>query len=135
MQRQQKKTHTYDLKILQGEELSGLKSLQKDLEDALRRARSDSDHFKKQLTEAHRVAMSQASVAASVHAATAGNAAAASYGPQPGDVVSSVSPSPSDTTSTPVSNSAAGTLAGLYGVKANSPAAYSVTPIDGNIKA
>merc|ERR1719220_381093 len=47
-----------------------MKSLQKDLEDALRRARGDADHFKKQLTEAHRVAMSQASVAASVHAAT-----------------------------------------------------------------
>ena len=54
----------------QSEELSGMKSLQKDLEDALRRARGDADHFKKQLTEAHRVAMSQASVAASVHAAT-----------------------------------------------------------------
>ena len=54
----------------QSEELSSMKSLQKDLEDALRRARGDADHFKKQLTEAHRVAMSQASVAASVHAAT-----------------------------------------------------------------
>jgi len=33
----------------------------RDLEDALRKARSDTEHFKKQLAEAHRVAMSQAS--------------------------------------------------------------------------
>ena len=33
----------------------------RDLEDALRKARSDVEHFKKQLAEAHRVAMSQAS--------------------------------------------------------------------------
>ena len=35
-----------------------------ELEDALRKARADADHFKKQLTEAHRVAMSQATAAA-----------------------------------------------------------------------
>ena len=52
----------------QGDELSGMRVLHKDLEDALRRARGDAEHFKKQLTEAHRVAMSQASVAASVAA-------------------------------------------------------------------
>jgi len=33
----------------------------RDLEDALRKARSDVDHFKKQLSEAHRIAMSQQS--------------------------------------------------------------------------
>lgn len=43
------------------EEISSLKVTQKDLEEALRRARQEADHFKKQLTEAHRVAMSQAS--------------------------------------------------------------------------
>lgn len=32
-----------------------------DLEDALRRSRQESDHLRKQLAEAHRVAMSQAS--------------------------------------------------------------------------
>merc|ERR1719464_887972 len=32
----------------------------RDLEEALRKARSDVEHFKKQLAEAHRVAMSQA---------------------------------------------------------------------------
>merc|ERR1711936_395759 len=34
----------------------------RDLEDALRKARSDVEHFKKQLSEAHRIAMSQQSV-------------------------------------------------------------------------
>ena len=33
----------------------------RDLEDALRKARSDVEHFKKQLSEAHRIAMSQQS--------------------------------------------------------------------------
>merc|ERR1719479_665719 len=33
----------------------------RDLEDALRKARTDVDHFKKQLSEAHRIAMSQQS--------------------------------------------------------------------------
>ena len=53
-----------------------------ELEDALRKARADAEHFKKQLTEAHRVAMSQATAAASpLYAHTeALNAAAAASG-------------------------------------------------------
>merc|ERR1719450_1373836 len=43
----------------QAEELASARATRQDLEEALRRARADSDHFKKQLTEAHRVAMSQ----------------------------------------------------------------------------
>jgi hypothetical protein len=42
---------------------------QKELEDALRRARQEADHFKKQLAEAHRVAMSQATTTAAAVAA------------------------------------------------------------------
>ena len=50
----------------QAEELAAARATRQDLEEALRRARADSEHFKKQLTEAHRVAMSQATVAASL---------------------------------------------------------------------
>jgi hypothetical protein len=53
------------------DEVASLRITQKELEDALRRARQEADHFKKQLAEAHRVAMSQASttvVAAAVAA-------------------------------------------------------------------
>merc|ERR1719418_143657 len=48
----------------QSEELQKHRINAKDLEDALRKARADAEHFKKQLSEAHRVAMSQASAAA-----------------------------------------------------------------------
>ena len=61
----------------QAEELAAARATRQDLEEALRRARADSDHFKKQLTEAHRVAMSQASVAASLVAVMPNNPAQA----------------------------------------------------------
>ncbi len=48
----------------QDDELQSLKSVNADLEEAVRKARQDADSFKKQLMEAHRVAMSQASAAA-----------------------------------------------------------------------
>lgn len=48
----------------QAEDLQAVRINSKDLEDALRKARSDAEHFKKQLSEAHRVAMSQATAAA-----------------------------------------------------------------------
>ena len=61
----------------QAEELAAARATRQDLEEALRRARADSDHFKKQLTEAHRVAMSQATVAASLVAVMPNNPAQA----------------------------------------------------------
>ena len=61
----------------QAEEVAAARQTRQELEDALRRARADSDHFKKQLTEAHRVAMSQASVAASLAAVMPNNPAQA----------------------------------------------------------
>lgn len=55
----------YQLQInAQAEDLQTLRINGKELEDALRKARNDADHFKKQLSEAHRVAMSQATAAA-----------------------------------------------------------------------
>ena len=57
----------------QADELATARATRQELEDALRRARADADHFKKQLTEAHRVAMSQASVAASLVAVMPNN--------------------------------------------------------------
>ena len=53
------------------DEVASLRVTQKELEDALRRARQEADHFKKQLAEAHRVAMSQASSTTVVAAAVA----------------------------------------------------------------
>ena len=47
----------------QAEDLQKSRINSKELEDALRKARADAEHFKKQLSEAHRVAMSQASAA------------------------------------------------------------------------
>ena len=61
----------------QAEELAAARATRQDLEEALRRARADSEHFKKQLTEAHRVAMSQATVAASLVAVMPNNSAQA----------------------------------------------------------
>ena len=55
----------------------------RDLEDALRKARADAEHFKKQLSEAHRVAMSQAAPPANPFP-TAGTAAAAAAAVVPG---------------------------------------------------
>ena len=102
-----------------------MKSLQKDLEDALRRARGDADHFKKQLTEAHRVAMSQASVAASV-ASVVNNPGYATLEGSGGTTAAS----PSDAASI---SSQSGSISGLYSVKgaAGSGVSYSVPPIDG----
>lgn len=51
----------------QNKELQSLRHVKCELEDALKKSRQDADHFKKQLTEAHRVAMSQASVATPMH--------------------------------------------------------------------
>lgn len=51
------------------EEVASLRITQKELEDALRRARQEADHAKKQLAEAHRVAMSQATTTAAAVAA------------------------------------------------------------------
>ena len=51
--------------------MASLRITQKELEDALRRARQEADHFKKQLAEAHRVAMSQASTTQALAAAVA----------------------------------------------------------------
>merc|ERR1712029_685967 len=48
----------------QAEELQKSRINAKEFEDALRKARTDAEHFKKQLSEAHRVAMSQATAAA-----------------------------------------------------------------------
>ena len=116
--------------FFQGEELSGMKSLQKDLEDALRRARGDADHFKKQLTEAHRVAMSQASVAASVAAAASGGGYLdGSRRSSPGAAASTIS-SQSDATSTSITQQSA-VISSYVKAAGSAPGSYSVPPIDG----
>jgi chromosome segregation ATPase len=75
---------------LQAERING-----KELEDALRKARQDADHFKKQLSEAHRVAMSQASAAASpLYAHNAEALTASSIGLSPVPSAASISSSP-----------------------------------------
>ena len=64
------------------DEVASLRITQKELEDALRRARQEADHFKKQLAEAHRVAMSQASTTQALAAAVAPVAAPPQPPPQ-----------------------------------------------------
>ena len=89
--------------------------LLQELEDALRKARADAEHFKKQLTEAHRVAMSQATAAASpLYAHTeALNAAAASVSSTSGSGHGTSGGTGHGTSSSSISSSSTSTLSGL----------------------
>ena len=88
-----------------------------ELEDALRKARADAEHFKKQLTEAHRVAMSQATAAASpLYAHTEAlnaAAAAASVSSTSGSGHGTSGGSGHGTSSSSISSSSTSTLSGL----------------------
>jgi len=87
----------------QSEELQKHRINAKDLEDALRKARADAEHFKKQLSEAHRVAMSQASAAAAplyaAHNDVLSGGMSGSPGSGTGNATTSSSISSSSTTS------------------------------------
>ena len=91
--------------------------LLQELEDALRKARADAEHFKKQLTEAHRVAMSQATAAASpLYAHTEAlnaAAAAASVSSSSGSGHGTSGGTGHGTSSSSISSSSTSTLSGL----------------------
>lgn len=101
----------------QAEELQASRISTKELEDALRKARADAEHFKKQLTEAHRVAMSQATAAASpLYAHTEAlnaAAAAASVSSTSGSGHGTSGGTGHGTSSSSISSSSTSTLSGL----------------------
>jgi hypothetical protein len=102
----------------QSEELQKYRINTKDLEDALRKARVDAEHFKKQLSEAHRVAMSQASAAAAPLYAAHNDALS---GGVSGSSASAVSASSSISTSgSTTSGGGPGSGSGLGGLTASS---------------
>jgi hypothetical protein len=66
----------------------------RDLEEALRKARADVEHFKKQLAEAHRVAMSQAAPPPPYPGSTPASSNVASVSPTPLSALNRLPPQP-----------------------------------------
>jgi len=107
----------------QSEELQKYRINTKDLEDALRKARADAEHFKKQLSEAHRVAMSQASAAAAPLYAAHNDALSGGVSGSSGSSASVVAASASSSISTSgstTSGGGSGSGSGLGGLTASS---------------